>query len=134
MRYLALDLGEKRMGLALSDPLRLIAQPLGFLLRKGDETDLTALKELSQKHGVGLMVVGLPRSLDGSLGREAEKAQQFAALLARELDIPVELWDERLSTVEATRRLRESGTKKMSKDALAAALILQGFLDRRRSP
>jgi len=135
-RVLALDLGEARIGLALSDPLGITAQPLGFLKRVGPRKDLAAIEELVREHDVTAVVIGLPRLLSGSEGAKATEAREVAARLERRLaGVPVELWDERLTTVEAERTLVAGkvrrGRRRERVDSLAAALILQGYLEAR---
>lgn len=132
-RVLCLDVGEKRIGVAISDPLGIIAQPLTTLERKGEKEDIEAILSLVRQYDVRLVLVGFPRSLNGSLGKEAMRVQGFVCLL-KEANLIVETWDERLSTVEAEKRLREIRVKEKGKrDALAAALVLQSFLEQRRS-
>ncbi len=136
MTYLGLDLGAKRVGVAISDPNATLATPWGVV--PGDQSlDRMAvrLREIIEEWSVDELVVGLPRRLSGDHGPEAERAELVAAELGRRLQIPVRLWDERLTTVEATRRLVEAGVKRRKRkqvvDKLAATLILQGFLDSR---
>lgn len=137
MRFLGLDLGERRLGVALSDPEGILAFPLAVIPSQGVEKDLEAILGLVAQHGVGEVVVGWPRSLDGSRGSEAGKAEAFQKLLSERTPIPVQLHDERLSTAEAERALLETGMKRAQRrekrDAVAAALILQGYLDHRRA-
>ena len=133
---MGLDVGERRIGVALSDPLGSMAFPFSVLERKGKDPDLKSLQALAQEHEVERVVVGMPRSLDGSLGPQARRVQGFVEGLAGSLALPVETWDERLSTVAAERSLVATGMKrgkrKIERDAVAAALILQGYLDRSR--
>ena len=134
-RILAIDLGEVRMGLAISDELMITAQPLPTWRRKGMQADLAQLKSLVGTWGVEEVVVGHPRHLGGGIGEEASKAQEFARQLKNALALPVTLWDERYSTVEAERSLIEAGVRRQRRqqlrDGVAALLILQGYLDRR---
>jgi putative Holliday junction resolvase len=136
MRLLGLDVGERRIGVALSDPLGILASGLLTIQRRGEAQDLAAILELVSRHEVQGVVVGLPRRLDGSLGEQAHRVEAFAQRLAEVLPVPLEFWDERLSTVAAGRRLAESGrrgaARKARIDAAAAAYILQGYLDSRR--
>jgi len=130
-RTLGLDVGDARIGLALSDPLGILASPLKIITRKNSPADVAAIVDIARKNDVGLIIVGLPYSMDGTLGSQAEKVQEFARELGRSTDIPIEFRDERLSTVLARRILQNSrktgrGTRY---DAAAAALILQGYLD-----
>ncbi|MCZ6600958.1 MAG: Holliday junction resolvase RuvX [Acidobacteria bacterium] len=132
-RVLALDLGARRIGVAVSDPLRIIAQGLPTLEASGRKVALAALARLVEEQGVTRIVVGLPLRLSGEEGPEALAARTFAADLTRRLDLPVELWDERLTTVQAERTLLEGNMRRdrrrQERDRLAAILILQGWLD-----
>ena len=149
-RVLALDVGERRIGLAISDPDGRVAVPLQTLVRTDEPADLSALSDLVKREDVHVLVVGLPLSLDGSVGLQAERTQEFARRLAVAVPRPLEMWDERLSTVAAERALAPSGLPdrrrrrgrpgerqrpyrrpKGAKDALAATLILQSYLDSR---
>lgn len=136
-RILALDMGEKRIGVALSDALGILASPLTVIQTKTEKEDLETILGLVRQYEVERIVLGLPRSLDGSLGREAEKVMAFAGLLSQQVGVPVDTWDERLTTVAAERALREMGAsparKKALRDALAASIILQGYLERLRA-
>lgn len=137
MRIMGLDPGTRRIGVALSDPQGLIAFPSEVLQHSSEAGDLEAIASLVRKHQVERVVVGLPRSLDGSMGREAIRVQSFIEKLSSHLSLPVESWDERLSTVAAERRMSEAGRKreqrKAERDAQAAAFMLQGYLDRVRN-
>lgn len=122
------------MGLALSDPSRRIAQPLGALRCKGPRRDLVELRRIVHEHDVARVVVGLPLTMAGAEGRAAVAARAFAGSLRTALvGLDVELWDERLTTVEAERLLAEAQVKRKRRrevvDSLAAMLILQGFLE-----
>ncbi len=136
IRILALDVGEKRIGVAISDPLGLTAQGLGVIKRRDVARDVAALKALVADYAVQEIVVGLPRHLNGRPGTHAALALEVAAALARELGVPVTSWDERLSTREAERLLVAADVSRRKRrrvvDQVAAALILQGYLDRRR--
>ncbi len=132
MRVLGLDVGDRRIGLALSDPLGILASGLGALERRDLERDIQAILALAEEKQVERIVVGLPKRLDGSLGEQARKVHEFARSLLEVSPVPVEYWDERLSTVAAQELLREAGAKKASRgrvDAAAASVILQGYLD-----
>lgn len=135
MRILGLDLGDKRIGVAISDPQQILAIPLMVILRKGEEEIIKALKELIHQYQVERIVVGLPRSLRGDIGKEAKKVQAFMNRFSEKIDIPMETWDEWLSSVAAERQLKEAGVKskhrKTHRDAVAAAFVLQGYLDHR---
>ena len=137
MRVLGLDLGERRIGLALSDSEGEFAFPAGVLESRGRDRDVAALCELIREREVGRAVVGLPRHMDGRLGPEAEAAEQFASLLAKRAGIPVETLDERWTSQEAERILREQGhdgrrTKKHV-DEVAASIILRTHLELKRT-
>ena len=138
MRVLGLDLGEKRIGLAISDENARIAFPAGFLERKGRRRDFAALRTLVRERGIGSAVVGLPLHMSGRRGPEAEAAERFARDLAEATQIPVELLDERWTSVAAERALQETGRRVKQRkgrgevDAIAATLLLSTHLDRRR--
>lgn len=136
MRILGLDIGEKRIGVALSDPLGIMAGALTVIERTTDEAALKQIIDLARENEVERLVVGMPRSLDGSLGKQAQAVQSFVDLLKEYTKFPVVTWDERLSTVAAERTMLEVGMKrdkrKKYRDSLAAAFILQGYLDRRK--
>lgn len=132
-RVLALDLGKRRIGLALSDELGVTAQGLETLERINIRKDLARLAELASEHNVTLILVGNPLHMDGREGRQAEHARDFGARLNAATGLPVEFWDERLTTVEAQRVLRQSGIsiRKRAKavDRLAAVILLESYLD-----
>lgn len=135
MRVLGLDLGSRRIGVALSDPDGTIASPLTTLERQGTQRDLAALGKLVTDRQVGEIVVGLPVHLNGRAGPEAESAREFAGRLAEATGLPVRLMDERWTTVEAERSLRETGRKGKKRravvDSVAAAILLRSWLARR---
>ena len=135
MRILAIDPGTVRLGLALSDPSGTIAQPLSVLARRSEAEDLKALTELVERHEVGMIVIGLPRLMDGRLDTAAQQAQAFGALVAQATGRPVAYWDERLTSVAAERYLIEQGKRRSKRrqeiDRMAATLLLQGYLDYR---
>ena len=137
MRILGLDVGEKRIGVALSDPLGIMAGALTVIERTADEAAVKQIIDLARENDVERIVVGMPRSLDGSLGKQAQAVQSFVDLLKEHTKLPVVTWDERLSTVAAERTMLEIGMKrnkrKNRRDSLAAAFILQGYLDREKS-
>jgi putative Holliday junction resolvase len=136
MRYLGLDIGDRWIGVAVSDPSGKLASPLTIIGRTQDAADLEAIGSIIERNDIGKIIVGLPRSLSGSLGRQAEKVQDFTRQLCQHTEVPVEFRDERLTTVSANRLMRESLAKKSKTkardDAAAAAIILQGFLDEDR--
>lgn len=135
-RVLAVDLGDVRIGLALSDSLGIIAQPLDTLRAVGARADANAICRVVEEHEVTTVVIGLPLLMSGEEGSRATAARAFAERLRRRLHgVSVELWDERLTSVSAQRTMVAGGTRrarrKQKADALAAMLILQGFLDAR---
>lgn len=134
MRVLGLDLGSKRIGLALSDSEGRIAFPEGSLARRGDPDDLAALRALVVERGVERIVVGLPIHMNGRRGPEAEAAAAFAQELAQATGLPVDLLDERWTSREAERALRDSGRGRRREpgrvDAVAATILLRTFLAR----
>ncbi len=135
MRYLGVDLGRATIGLALADDVLRTAQPLRTLRRGGDAEDFAALRRVAEEYEVSRAVLGLPLNMNGSEGAAARLARGFAPRLAEALGVPVDLFDERLSTFEAEGRLRARGMSARDMrevvDAEAAAVILQGWLDRR---
>ncbi|MFH1262124.1 MAG: Holliday junction resolvase RuvX [Pseudomonadota bacterium] len=134
MRLLGLDYGRKRIGLAISDPLGLSAQPLGFILN--DSKILDRLLEVIRTREVSEIVLGHPRSLSGKLGEMAREVEAFAEKLKERTTIPLHLWDERFSTSEAENLLVSADVRrdkrKEVRDTVAASLILQGFMESRR--
>ncbi len=122
--------------MALSDPRGLLASPLTIISRRDETADIKAIIDIVSQHQVGQIIVGLPRSMDGSLGQQAEKVKAFIQNLCSHTDVPIEFRDERLTTVSAKRLMRAAKTKrnrrKAHDDAIAAALILQGYLDETR--
>ncbi|MBI2878831.1 MAG: Holliday junction resolvase RuvX [Candidatus Rokubacteria bacterium] len=136
MRVLALDVGDRSIGLAVSDELGLTAQALETLTRRGLRADLAALRRIVEERQIDEVVVGLPLRLDGRIGPQAEKVQGLVEALRTVLPVPVCLWDERLTTQAAERALLEGGVRRARRkqvvDQVAAALILQGYLDRKR--
>ncbi len=133
-RILAIDLGTKNIGLAVSDPLGVTAQPLPTLRRSNRRADLAHLGELVEALAVERVLVGHPLHLKGYAGARAQQAERFADRLQEKLEVPVELFDERLTTVEAERLLREAGAtraeSRRAADQIAAQLILQTYLDK----
>ena len=133
---MGLDVGDKRIGIALSDEGAVIASPKETLERRGNRKDIAHLLELTQREDVNEIVVGMPLSLNGSEGPQAQKVRRFIEALKAETDIPVATWDERLTTVGAERALLLANVsrakRKQTIDRVAAALILQGYLDSKR--
>ena len=135
-RLLGVDLGTKTIGLALSDPGRMIASPMQTLKRGKFSRDAAELARIVEAQGVGGFVIGLPVNMDGSEGPRCQSARAFARNLARHFGLPVALWDERLSTAAVTRTLIAADASRARRadlvDKMAAAYILQGALDRLR--
>ncbi|NTX59123.1 Holliday junction resolvase RuvX [Myxococcus sp. CA051A] len=138
MRTFGLDFGTKTIGVAVSDGLGLTAQGVTTIRRTSLKADLAALGALAREHEVDRMVIGLPLNMDGSEGPRAEASRKFGDAVARSLGVQVELCDERLSTVAATRTLLEADVSRARRkeviDQVAAQFILQGWLDARRPP
>lgn len=135
MRVLALDHGTKRIGLAISDEMGMIAQPLDFFDAEPLDALLAKLKDLVTVKQVREILVGVPRNMNGTYGPAAEKAREFAHRLRETIGIPVKTWDERLTSVQANRALIESGMRREKRkekvDQTAAAILLQSYLDSR---
>jgi putative Holliday junction resolvase len=136
VRILALDVGRKRIGVAVSDPLGLTAQGLMVLERRDWDQDLDGLLKIARPYQIQEVLVGLPRHLNGRLGEQAEEILALAHALGEALQAKVVTWDERLSTVEAERLLIEADMSRRRRrrvvDQVAATLILQAYLDRRQ--
>jgi putative Holliday junction resolvase len=135
MRVLAIDHGTKRMGIAISDPSGIIAQPLEFVPAEPFAGFLARLKELIREKEVELILIGMPRNMDGSYGPAAAKVQEFAAVLKETLTTPIKTWDERLTSAQANRLLIQADVRRKDRkekvDKAAAAILLQSFLDSR---
>lgn len=136
-RFLGLDYGRVRIGVAVSDELALLAHPREAILAEPRPRALRAVRALVSAEGIRCIVIGLPRNMDGSAGRSEQRVRQFADALGPLVDCPIEFVDERLSTVQASLMLREGGvnarSQKQKIDSAAAAILLQTFLDGRRS-
>jgi len=136
-RVLALDVGSRTIGLAVTDPLGITAQGLETIRRRNKRADLGALAEVIAGYGVTEMVVGLPLHMSGAEGRQSERMREFVAVLEQKFGLPVHLWDERLTTAEAHRVLRETEMSIRKRgavvDRLAAVLILQSWMEARRN-
>jgi len=132
-RILALDLGKKRIGLALSDELGLTAQGLETLEREGRRDDIAKLRRLAAERGVALFLIGDPVHMSGEAGRQSEYTREFARELEYKTGLPVKFWDERWTSREAERTLRGSGIahgeRKPAIDRLSAVILLQSYLD-----
>jgi putative pre-16S rRNA nuclease len=137
MRILGIDFGDVHVGLALSDPLELTAQPLGQYHLRGESKDRTYFQDLVRNQGVAEIVVGFPLRMDGTSGTRAEKTRTFAAWMEQTCKLPVVLWDERLTTHQAGGIMREqkirAKDKRTIEHQISAALILQAYLDSRRA-
>ena len=133
-RCLGLDVGDRRIGVAISDPLGLTAAGLETVLRKNTATDIQAIADIAKRHQAFEIVIGLPANMDGSLGEQAQKIQSFGKKIARVTGLPVIYEDERLSTFTAIQTLTvlgiKTGHRKDLVDKQAAAIILQKYLDR----
>ena len=135
MRVLALDHGTKRIGVAVSDELKVIATPLEFIPAEPFAGFLARLKELVQEKEVELILVGMPRNMDGSYGPAALKVQEFVTVLKETISQPIKMWDERLTSAQANRFLIEGNVRRADRkekvDKMAAAILLQSYLDSR---
>jgi putative Holliday junction resolvase len=133
MRIMGLDVGSKTIGVAVSDELGLTAQGIKIIRRKSMKDDLKEICSIISQFMIGKIVVGLPINMDGTLGKQAETVLEWIRWLKDRTSLPVETWDERLSTVEASRTLLEADLSRKKRkqviDKLAAVLILQGYLD-----
>jgi putative holliday junction resolvase len=136
-RILAIDHGTRRMGLAVSDPLGITAQGLETLERKNKRTDFAHLEQIIRDYEVREIVLGYPLRMSGEAGTQSEKVAEFAEALRQRFQLPVHLWDERLTSAEANRLLREaevsSRKRAQAVDRMAAVLILQSFMQARAS-
>ncbi len=133
---MALDVGSRTIGLAVTDPLGYTAQGLPTIRRKNKRTDLAALDEVIKKYEVRELVIGLPLRMSGAEGRQSEKIREFAEMVEKHFKLPIHLWDERLTSVEANRVLRESEMSIAKRaavvDQLAAVLILQNYMEAKK--
>jgi len=135
LRILGIDLGEKRIGISISDELEITAQGLPTINSMNEIEDLNHIREIINKFGVTKIILGLPKNMNGSLGKQAQKAIFFAEKLQSSFQLPVELEDERLSTSKAEKFLIETNRRRKKRkkviDKMSAVIILQSFLDRR---
>ena len=135
MRVLSIDHGTKRMGIAVSDPSGMIALPLEFIPAEPFAAFLERLKQLIVEKEVEMILIGMPRNMDGSYGPAAAKVQEFVAVLKENIAVPIRTWDERLTSAQANRFLLEADVKRKDRkekvDKAAAAILLQSFLDSR---
>ena len=136
MRIMALDVGTKRIGVAMSDELFITAQGSDTIYRVAPASDMAKLKKTAEDNGVGEIVVGLPISMNGTHSAKTKEVLEFADNLARVVSVPVKTWDERLTTVQAEKALLEAdvsrGKRRMAIDKVAAQIILQNYLDSRK--
>ena len=136
-RIMGLDLGERRIGVAVSDETGLLAQPLGRVDRTSLRSDLRKLEDFIDRMRISEVVIGIPFNMDGTEGEMAESAREFADLVAKRWGLPVKSWDERLTTAQAERILLEADLsrrrRRQVRDSMAAAIMLQAYLDNRRS-
>ena len=134
MRILALDHGTKRVGVAVSDELKMIAQPLEYILTEPFAAFLERLKKILLEKEVDLIIIGMPRNMDGSYGPAAQKVDTFAAVLRNAVTVPIKTLDERLTSAQANRILIQGNVsradRKQKVDKMAAAILLQSYLDR----
>lgn len=135
-KILSVDFGDTRTGLAVSDPSRLLASGIGYISPGGIEKTADAVAEIAREQSVVSVVVGLPVNMDGSEGSRAQRCRKFASMLAERLSLPVAMFDERMTTMTASRYLNETGTRGKKRksviDTLSAQIILQNCLDRLR--
>lgn len=136
MRILGIDLGDRNVGLSLSDPLEITAQPFGQYQLADEANNAKYFADLIRRHEIKEIVMGLPLRMDGSSGSRAQKTQDFASWLEKSLSLPVVLWDERLTTQQAVGIMQEQNMswkrKKKVEHQISATLILQSYLDHRR--
>ena len=133
MRILGLDIGDRTIGVALSDPLGFTAQGVTTIKRRGMEKDIDELRSVCEKYGVELIVSGLPKNMNGTLGPQSEKVMDFCKRIEKLIKLPVKMWDERLTTVAANKAMLEGDLSRAKRkkivDKMAAVYILQGYLD-----
>lgn len=133
MRILGLDIGDKTIGVAVSDPLGFTAQGVTTIKRIGKEKDIEELKKICEEYKVETIVAGLPKNMNGTLGPQSEKVLKFCAVIEERISLPVKMWDERLTTVAAHRAMLEADLSRAKRkkivDKMAAIYILQGYLD-----
>ncbi|MHC1721336.1 MAG: Holliday junction resolvase RuvX [Clostridiaceae bacterium] len=133
MRILGLDVGERRIGVAISDPLGYTAQGIKTIIRKNLKLDLVEIKNICDEYSVESILIGLPKNMNGTIGPSGEKMIELSRIIETELDLPVKLWDERLTTVAAHKAMLEADMSRAKRkkivDKIAAMYILQGYLD-----
>ncbi len=133
MKYLALDVGDRRVGAAIGNSDLRVATPIQVVERRSLEQDAQAFSDIVSKYGVDQLIVGLPRNMDETVGPQAAIVRAYAEKIAQALNLPLTLWDERLTTIDATARLASTGAhgkkSRRTLDAIAASVILQDYLD-----
>lgn len=133
MRVLGLDIGDKTIGVAVSDPLGFTAQGVTTIRRKSKEKDIEELKKICEEYSVETIIAGLPKNMNGTLGPQSEKVLNFCEFIKEHLKLPIKMWDERLTTVAAQRVMLEADLSRSKRkkivDKMAAMYILQGYLD-----
>jgi putative Holliday junction resolvase len=133
MRVLAIDHGTKRVGLAISDEMGIIAQPLEFVPAEPRDRLFSRIREVVEARQVGLVIVGMPRNMDGTYGPAAQKVKEFVEALRTPVSVPIKTWDERLTSAQANRMLIQADVRRDNRrekvDKTAAAILLQSYLD-----
>jgi putative Holliday junction resolvase len=137
VRIMGLDIGSHTIGVAITDELRITAQGLKTIRRKSKEEDFEEIIRLIDQFKIGKIVVGLPKNMNGTLGKQAERVLQWIKTIRKKIELPIVTWDERFSTVEASRVLLEADLsrrkRKKAIDKLAAVIILQGYIEKDRN-
>ncbi|MGY0372172.1 Holliday junction resolvase RuvX [Clostridium sp. JNZ J1-5] len=133
MRVLGLDVGDKTIGVAVSDPLGFTAQGITTINRKNDEADIDQLIKICSEYSVETIICGLPKNMNGTLGEQGQKVLDFCKLIENNIKLPIKMWDERLTTAAAQRAMLEANMSRAKRkklvDKIAATYILQGYLD-----
>jgi len=133
MRILGLDVGDKTIGVSISDPLGYTAQGVKTIIRKNKKVDIEELNSLCSEYNVDTIVVGFPKNMNGTIGPQGEKVLKFCELIKETIELPIKMWDERLTTVAANRAMLEADLSRAKRkkivDKIASTYILQGYLD-----
>ena len=133
MRILGLDIGDRTIGVSVSDPLSIIAQGVTTIRRKGEDNDIEELLKICTQYNVELIVAGFPKNMNGTIGPQAEKVLQFCEIIKEKINIEIKMWDERLTTVAANKAMLEANLSRSKRkkivDKIASTYILQGYLD-----
>jgi putative holliday junction resolvase len=133
MRILGLDVGDKTIGVAISDPLGFTAQGVKTIIRKNKKVDIEEINSLCSEYNVDTIVVGFPKNMNGTVGPQGEKVLKFCELIKESIELPIKMWDERLTTVAANRAMLEADLSRAKRkkivDKMASTFILQGYLD-----